>query len=448
MARARLRMSGVGRDASSPQAGVFPLEISSDDRYLQQADGTPFLPIGDALWTAEVQLTRAQMETVAANRAAAGYTCVITEAFERTYSDNSPAWETRDGVIPFTTTANSGSMTWTSRNEAYWADLDYWVDANQSRDMVVILNFAYMGFGGSGTSDGWYEAIAAGSDADLFAYGQFMGARYPWVIWCFLGDDAGDGNTITPGAVRNKQRQIALGIKDVNPDAIFTAHPARNGGGGATDGEGYLACSTYAEFNLNSIYGTESDLYVLAATAETRGMPYFMIESAYEQGGSSESLRKAVWQSLCSGACGAIGGQFPRWGLGASGAGGTGVTDCLNDDFATSGDTEINLAGTLLNQYDWWTRVPYADLVDSSLGSGTSRICPVRGTYTSGTKHFAHIYVPSATTVTLDMTAYTQASVRVRTFSVGTGAFTDKGTFANTGTQDIVCGGECVIVAD
>jgi hypothetical protein len=57
--------------------------------------------------------------------------------------------------------------------------------------------------------------------------------------------------------------------------------------------------------------------------------------------------------------------------------------------------------------------------------------------------------VPSSQTVTVVMTAFSQASVRIRLLNVTTGGFTTVGTFSNTGTQPFTAtGGERIIVAD
>jgi hypothetical protein len=435
--------------------GVFPLSVSSNGRYLVQANGTPFLLVGDGLWELEVMArSTADVDTILANRAAKGDTAFIMEAFEHEYSDNTPKWAmASNSAIPFTTTANDGTMSWTSRTAAYWTFVEYIVAKAKALGMAVIINPCYMGLGGS---DGWLTALGAAADSDLDSYGAFFGrllGGYGNVILCAGGDDAGDGQSTTPGAQRNKQARIISAACAV-ATFFVTAHPARSGSAGGTDGEAYLGWSSYGFFSLNSAYvkADASDAYAICATAYARSgpvRPVFMIESDYETiGGGSDNLRKAICQSITSGACGWLRGEFPRWALGAAGAGGSGIADVITNHLSTTGDTESSNLATLMRTYNWWTLVPKTDtsLVSSTLSTGTARVCPALGTYSGGS--FALVYVPSSQTVTVVMTAFSQSSVRIRLFNVTTGAFTSVGSFANTGTQSVATGGERIIVAD
>jgi uncharacterized protein DUF4038/collagenase-like protein with putative collagen-binding domain len=431
----------------------FPLRVSANGRFLVTGDGQPFFLIGDALWELEVMArSTSDVDTILTNRASKGDTAFIMEAFEREYSDNTPKWAMAyNAAIPFTTTANSASMTWTSRTEAYWAFVDYIVAKAKSLGMVVVINPAYMGLGGT---DGWLAALGAASNADLDNYGDWFGRRYGAlgnVILCVGGDDAGDGQATTPGTERNKQARIITAACAVG-NFLVTGHPARSGSGGATDGEAHLGWSTYSWFNLNSIYvkADASDAYVIAATAWGRSgpvRPFFMIESDYETGSGSDNLRKAMWQSVLSGACGALRGEFPRWALGAAGASGTGIADVIANHLNTAGDSESSYLRTLLVSYPWHTLVPKTDasLVTTSLGTGTGRVCPALAS--DGT--FAMIYTPSVN-VTVDMSQLTHSSVRARWFNVTTGAFTTDAAspLANSGTHAFTAPGERVLVLD
>jgi hypothetical protein len=169
--------------------------------------GRPFLLVGDGLWELEVMArSTADVDTVLTNRAAKGDTAFIMEAFEREYSDNTPKWSmASNSAIPFTTTANDATMSWTSRTSAYWTFVDYIVAKAKALGMAVVINPCYMGLGGT---DGWLTALGAAADADLDSYGTFFGQRYGSYERDPLrgGDDAGDSSRRLPGRSATSRR--------------------------------------------------------------------------------------------------------------------------------------------------------------------------------------------------------------------------------------------------
>ncbi|MDH7571107.1 MAG: DUF4038 domain-containing protein, partial [Armatimonadota bacterium] len=53
-----------------------PLRVTPDGRYLQHADGTPFLWLGDTAWELFHRLNREESERYLENRRAKGFTVV------------------------------------------------------------------------------------------------------------------------------------------------------------------------------------------------------------------------------------------------------------------------------------------------------------------------------------------------------------------------------------
>jgi uncharacterized protein DUF4038/collagenase-like protein with putative collagen-binding domain len=434
---------------------AWPLQVSASGPYLERPNGTPFLVIGSALWNLHTQATStAQIDTILENRAAAGYTSIIVEAYEHEYSDQTPRWANAiSGAQPFTTTSST-SVTWTNPNSNFWTVLEHLVAKAKSLGMLVIINPAYMGYA-NGT-DGWMAALDAASNADVDSFGTFFGntfGPYGNVAMCAGGDYAGDNGVSTPGSQRNKQARIFAAAVATGHPFLITGHTARSGdSGAATDGDSYVAWNTFTWFNWPSIYAKSdaSDAYALCATAYARGLAFLAIEGPYEDAGGSDNLRKYAWQSALSGACGVFGGSFieAQWGCGATNiTGGNGVASFVTNGLATQADAEMGHLRNLLVTYNWWTRVPKTDasLVNTSLGSGTGRVCPALGTYSGG--NFALIYTPGVN-VTVVMTNFSQSSVRARWYNPQTGGFTAIGTFANTGTQAFTAPGERVLVLD
>lgn len=424
----------------------WPLIIGS--RYLQQADGAPFLVHGDTPWAIEVQLTRAQVDTYLSTRYGQGFTAILFELCEHKFSSNSPVWRNAEGNDPFSSVA-AGSVTWQTPTEAYWQMVDYIIAEAKSRGMVCFVTPAYLGFGGgtgSPSDEGWMGAVTAASDANLQSYGTFLGQRYGGygnVVWVAGGDYAGTATE------RDKQWNIFNKIIEEDPDAIVTGHQARTNADAYTywgaGGQGY------AGFNLNSIYGAAdgSDGYSEAATAYGRSgpLPFFMIEAGYEGERTLAEVRRAAYQSMLSGACGHFFGNNPIWGFGEPNFnGGAGPAASLSS-LTSTGAQQMGYLKALLTAYEWHLLTPKTDtsLVSGSLGSGTGRICPA--SYTSEGRTVALIYSP-AVDITLVMTAFAQSSVRVRLFDPTAGTYSTVGTYSNTGTQSVTVAAESVVVCD
>ena len=66
----------VFRDAET----TFPLSVSSNGRYLQQADGAPFFMNGDTPWQLVGNCTNAQITTYLEDRAAKKFNAIMIEA--------------------------------------------------------------------------------------------------------------------------------------------------------------------------------------------------------------------------------------------------------------------------------------------------------------------------------------------------------------------------------
>lgn len=439
---------GRGKTYNAPGsgAGVWPLTVHASGRYLVQADGTPFFVHGDTPWSIEVQLTHAQVDTYLNDRAAKGFTALLFEAMEHLFSSQTPPWRNAQAAVdPFTTTTAS-SCSWTSRVESYWQTVDYIVAGAKSRGMACFITPAYLGFGGGagGSGDqGWNGAVVNANASDLQAYGAFLAQRYGQgygnVVWVMGGDYAGTT------AERDKQWNIATGIRSVTPNALITGHGARTQ-------EAYDYWNGYTGFNLNNIY-TDGVEYTYAATAYGRPgpLPFVLIEGYYDgESASPADCRRQAYASLLSGACGHFFGNNPIWGFGEPNAnGGAGPAAALSSALNTTATQHMAHVKTLFAAYQWWKLEPRTDtsLVSSSLGTGTSRICPALAN--DGT--FALIWVPTSQTVTVVTNALTgvPGNVRIRLYDPTTGTYSvDQASVAKSSGQSVATGGERVIVVD
>ncbi len=423
----------------------FPLRIEPGKRYLLDSAGRPFFIHGDTPWSIEAQLTHAQIDTYLNDRASKGFTALLFQCMEHYFSSQTPPWRNAQSSIdPFTTTTAS-SCSWTSRVETYWQTMDYIVGGAKSRGMVCFITPAYLGFGGGagGSSDqGWNGAVVNANAADLQSYGAFLATRYGQgfgnVIWVMGGDYAGTT------AERDKQWNIATGIRSVTPSAIITGHGARTQ-------EAFAYWNGYTGFNLNNIY-TDGIEYTYAATAYARlgPMPFVLIEGYYDgETATPADCRRQAYASILSGACGHFFGNNPIWGFGEPNAnGGAGAAAALSSALNTTATQHMAHVKALFTAYDWWKLQPRTDasLVSSALGSGTSRVCPALASDGS----FAMIWKPGSGALNVNLAALTPATVRARFFDTVTGTYsTVTGSpFKNSGSVSFQWPGERVLVLD
>lgn len=420
---------------------IFPLAI--EDRYIVTAQGTPFLLHGDAAWSIVGQLTDAQCDQYLDNRAAKGFNCILFNAPEYYYTNQTPAYNNVDGVAPFS------SMTdYASALTSYWNRVDRVVTRAKALGMVCIINPAYLGYPGG--PDGWHAEVAAETDADLQTYGAALANRFTQgnVIWSMGGDS--DSVATGSSTLSDKQWNIVTGIRSVRTTDVITAHPLSDV---SNSDDAYTYWAGYTGFNLNMIYGSETGgayVYAMASQAYARAMPFLGFEFRYEQEAdwTAAMLRRQSYGALLSGACGQIFGNSPIWHFESAHAPYS-YTGTWQSNMDSTGSVEQTYVRALMLAYAWWKLVPTTDasLVSSSLSTNATRIYPALAS--DGT--FAMIYVPSSQTVTVVTNALTGISgnVRIRLYDPTTGSYSvNQASVAKSAGQSVATGGECVIVVD
>jgi hypothetical protein len=423
---------------------VFPLEISSNGRYLQQADGTPFLIHGDTPWMIVNQLTNAQIDTYLDAMEAVGVNAVMIEAPGVFFTSQTPTYDNVDGEQPFATMVSASNVNYASAFvENYWTRVDYLVDECLARNIVVIMQPAYLGF--LGGQEGWADAVLAESDADLTTYGTRYAQRYtqPNIIHCAGGDyDGSDGSL-------EKQALIFAAIAAENPNAIIMAH-------NSPDNAGYPVWNGFPWWNLNTTYAYPDigDAFPFSQTAAEWArdppIPILYMEGRYEgENGFSAAIgRLQMYTPVLAGAlAGFLIGNAPRWHFESpNGPAGSGT---YAQSYTSTLTQELEYAANLFEAYEWWKLEPKTDtsLVSSSLSSGVSRITPA---LTSDAK-VAIIYVPSSQTVTVVTDALTGVSgnVKIRLYNPTNGQYTvNQASIAESSGQAVATGGERLIVVE
>lgn len=282
----------------------FPLAISADRRRLLDADGRPFLIVGDACWSIIANLTLDEAIHYLDDRRAKGFNTLLVNLIEHLFSKDPP--RDRAGREPFLT---KGDMA--TPNDAYFDAAAKVLDAAAERGFAVILSPCYIGYKhdrGAGISphfDGWYDEIVASGPDKCRAYGEYLGRRfsgYANIIWSMGGD--WHPEEALPGL-----HAIARGIRSAGVKTPFTAHPAPE----FSPVESFPGAE-WLDLNLTYTYGTVPRA-LLDDWKRKPVMPFFLVESTYEgeHNASEQQIRRqAYWSVLCGGN-GHVFGNHPIW---------------------------------------------------------------------------------------------------------------------------------------
>lgn len=390
----------AGRPARSAE---LPLAIAPNGRYFVDAAGAPFLIQGDAAWSLIAQLRREDVGRYLDDRRRRGFNAILVSLIEHRFATHAP--KNAYGQAPFLAPGDFARP-----NEAYFAHADWVLRQAEKDGMLVFLTPCYTGINGGG--EGWYREMVAAGPERLRQYGEYLGRRYrdfKNIVWV----NAGDYNPPDKSLVR----AVAEGIMKEEPQAFQTASGAPETA--ALDywrGEPWLS--------VNSVY-TYNPVYIAMRKeqAQDKRMPYFLLESAYENehGATGQRLRMQAWQSVLMGAAGQIFGNNPIWHFDGPGLYATPFTweEALDSDGARS----MTHLGALMNALAWWRMQP--DLGGSLLvdGFGSRAERAVAALADDGS--FAVVYLPTRRDIVIDLGRLAGPHVAARWYDPADGNFAD-----------------------
>ena len=290
----------------------FPVRVSANSRYLEDASGRPFLLHGDTAWSLMVQLTKEETEEYLENRRQKGFNAILVNLIEAYYADNPP--RNKYGEAPFTTPGDFATP-----NEKYFAHAEWVIQRAREKGILVVLNPCDTGYSSNfrSSSDGWMRAILANGPEKCRNYGRYVGGRFKNhtnIIW-----QAGGDTTIPVGSeLERNWLEILLGIKDYAPDHLWTAHWYRF--------TTALDQTTFAPYmDLDNAYGgNRTYIQTLRAYNRPNPKPTFVNEAYYEEtslsvgpaGCTPQMLRAQAYWALLSGATGHFFGSDYIWPFG------------------------------------------------------------------------------------------------------------------------------------
>ena len=277
-------------------AYVYPLKVSENKRYLVDQNNQPVFWSGEAAWSLIVQLNKEDVVYYLDDRKNKGFNVLLVNLIDRAFCTNPPS--NFYGVPPF-----SGNV-FTTPNEEYFLHADYVINEAEKRGIVMLLCPLYLGYACG--HEGWCSDVKQASLEDMRAWGQYLGNRYKNfdnIVWCMGGD-------ADPTQVREKVLQCVLGIRENDTRHLFTSH----------NQPGSYAITPWPNEpwqTINNVYSYSTTLYRECKTAYRRlpTLPFFMLESAYENehDSSQQRLRSQAYWSVLSGGFGHIFGNCPIW---------------------------------------------------------------------------------------------------------------------------------------
>jgi Protein of unknown function (DUF4038)/Putative collagen-binding domain of a collagenase len=419
-------LSATGRSLATPTGSAFPLKVSSNGRYLVDQNNVPFLMVGDSPQSAVGNLSESEADRYFADRQAHGFNTVWINLLCDGYTFCNSDGTTKDGIKPFTTGTSPSSYDLSTPNPAYFQRVDDIVKLAADHGLLVVLDPIETG--------GWLGTMQANGATKDFNYGAYLGSRYksyPNIVW-MSGNDFQSWGTSSDDTV---VRSVARGIQSTDPNHLQTVELD------------YLVSSSLDDGNWSSIIGMNAaySYYptyaeVLHAYNQTPTMPAFMVEANYEfedntgdGGGTTQNLRRQEYWTMLSGATGQLYGS--------------GYTDQIANGWSAAnldsvGVTQLGYMTALFQGRSWYNLVPDQShtLVTAGYGTFSSNGSVTTNDYATAARtadgSLAMVYMPTARTVTVDMTQL-GSNVAAQWYDPTNGSYaTVNGSpFANTGSR-------------
>lgn len=387
------------------------LRVSGNHRFLVYEDGEPFFYLGDTAWELFHRLDREDAALLLRDRAAKRFTviqAVVLAEYEGLTVPNAY------GHLPLLDDDP------TRPNEAYFEH----VDAIVAQAEALGLTIGMLPTWGDKWNKKWGVGPEIFTPANALTYGRWLGARYAEapIIWILGGD-----RPVESDLHREIIRAMAQGLDEGDGGAhLMSFHP----NGGRTSSE-WWQNGDWLDFNmLQSGHARNRDNYTMIAAdyARTPVKPCIDAEPGYEDHPSAFDLnngylddydvRKALYWSLFSGACGHTYGCHDIWQMWQEGRKPATFTRTpWKKALHLPGSGQVQHARALLESRPFLTRIPDQSLIVSDPGTGTHHVVATRDTDGS----YAMLYLPSCKPVTVDLDKLSGTRVAVTWYDPRTG---------------------------
>lgn len=392
---------GAGSGDAGNGGQPFPLRVATNERYLTDCSGRPFLINGDTAWSLIGDLPREDALRYLEDRRRRGFNTILVNLIEHHFARTAP--KNFYGAAPFSTPGD-----FSSPNEDYFTHADWVIERAAALGLVLLLTPAYLGYNGG--REGWYREMLSSGVDKLRIYGEFLGKRYARfsnIIWLH----GGDFNPPRKEVVET----IAEAIRRVAPGAIHSAHC-----GPETTASNYWGAEDWLD--LDTLYTRGPVFREANQLIEGRQIrPFIMLEGAYESehGAGGHRLRTQAYQALLSGACGHVFGNNPIWHF--EGPGIFNAPQGWRAALDSPGAHSMSHLARLFGSLPWWELVPdsHNRLLVTGAGNDDDRAVAAY----SEKRTLAIVYAPTGRMLDLDTSMLVAGNVEARWFDPTSGTF-------------------------
>jgi hypothetical protein len=384
------------------------LQSSSNGRYLQWSDGTPFFITACTAWTLTYDYSAQEIKEYLDNRCANKFNVIQVSAVfdEVDISMHNRAFKNNNLVEPI---------------EPYWLHVDSVAQEITSRGLVVMINPIW--------KRKLFRIIQSNGVEKCYTFAKWFANRYknnPRVIYFIGGDDV-------PEPVRDELDAMGKGIQEVyNNKAIIAFHGIADmssrdiypNAKWLTLNWTYSYSPTYRKkfpYSLN--YETWKKLPPMPTQLGEAYYDFGTVKTPRENGiagrwANRTALRRQLWWTVLSGNMGYAYGAEGIWYKNRDGQT---WQMCVN--YGSSKD--VTRMKTFLDKLKWWKMQPDIDhtfLVD---GYGTYLTYDYALATVSEDKSFAVVYTPVKHTFNLNLPKGKKSIQKMRWFDPSNGMYND-----------------------
>jgi len=394
---------------------ALPIKASADKKYLVDENNHPVFLNGCSSWALAFALSYKEAQAYLQDRKAKKFNAILIQV---TPARNNEKWQ-KYGPAFIDDDLDKP-------NEVFFQHLDSIIDLCNQLQIIVFIAPMYL----SCCNDGWLEIIQQYKDGEAKCkrYGEWFANRYkkyPNIVWL----SGGDHNPV-PEALA-----FTEGIASVDTTHLHTfhAHPGKSSGElfRGAKWQTLSACYTYFPAMEKDTAWQYKHVYTMMYEEMLNNyhMPYFLIESAYEDErfSTTQIIRRQAWWSLLSGASGEIFGQRDLYQLNSN------WTKAVNEP----GSESMTILATFAQSIPWYKLRPdwAHTMFVSGRGTFNSTIYPGGEDYATGAfnpdSSLAILYMPSYRKVGVNMSRFKHA-VKVKWFDPSIGTYKNiSGTFPN-----------------
>ena len=423
---------------------AFPLRLSPNRRYLVDRLANPFLVKEISAWGLIQSMSELEATEFMDRVQVRGFNTLLVSVIsnDQRFAGKPPSWQ---GHNPFLTPGDFSTV-----NHEYFEHVDRVLAMARAKGLLVLLVPCYLGYPDDPTQ-GWAQALLdpANSLDKSREYGRFLGGRYRLfsnILWVAGGDNSAKDQ------LQPHLRNIIDGIRELDGH-LWTGHfDAGSGDVFSTDNRAFAD-----SIDIDGLYvWTEAELgvrgpqYKVELERFASGKPIIQLDQSYEQdlphfddNLDHRWIRRKNYDGLLSGCAGTSFSPgtrdnqlytFKNWRL------------LMN----TQGMAEARIVFALFESRAWQSLVPDTDsrlVIGGRGGFGdTDYACAAR----SSNGSTAIVYVPSARTLTLDMSQISGTTALAWWFDPQTGVADRIDYYPTTGPQTFTSpsDGDWVLVVD